>query len=99
MLIIDQCIELCFVHVITAAPAPPTRRPSVGTGYYLVMVRIAYCRENVFCFLMYLQFLSLHTPSLVSQARPFSLHSADYFQYHVPIVKDISAVERKGSGL
>ena len=47
MLIIDQCIELCFVNVITAVPAPPTRRLSVGTGYYLVMVRVAYCRENV----------------------------------------------------
>lgn len=33
--------------MITAAPAPPTRRRSVGTGYYHVMVRVTCCRENV----------------------------------------------------
>ena len=30
------------MDVITAAPAPPTRRRSVGTGYYHVMVRVAW---------------------------------------------------------
>ena len=41
------------MDVITAAPAPPTRRRSVGIGYYHVMVRVAWFRECVFCLPMH----------------------------------------------
>ena len=70
MLNIDQCIEPCFVNVITAAPAPPTRRPSVGTGYYLVMVIV---RVERMCVLLLLPNTSLifnpppSLPSLTTQ--------------------------------